>query len=317
MTRVAVASQTFSRHPKLRAELLARYPDTTFNENAVALRGESLIAFVRGHEKAITGLEPLDETVFRALPELRAVGKYGVGLDMIDLAAMARAGVRLGWTGGTNKRAVAELVIAFAILLLRRLPEVNGKLKEGAWHRPVGRLLSQRTVGIIGLGHVGKDLALLLRAFGATVLAHDILDFPDFCAAHGVSAVDLETLLRESEIVTLHVPLDSSTRGMLGRERLARMKPGAILINAARGNIVDEGALKAMLEDGRLAAAAFDVFAIEPLQDLELVRLPNFYGTPHVGGSAEESVLAMGRAAIAGLDDNRLPGNGWPVPLRR
>jgi D-3-phosphoglycerate dehydrogenase len=312
MTRVAVSTLTFSRHPALRAELLARYPDATFNEGAGPLKGEALIAFLKGHDKAITGLEPLDEAVFRALPELKAVGKYGVGLDMIDLAAMARAGVRLGWTGGTNRRAVAELVIAFAVSLLRRLPEVNAKLKAGEWHRPVGRLLSARTVGIVGLGHVGKDLALLLRAFGCRVLAHDILDFPDFCAAHGVRAVGLEALLRESDVVTLHVPLDATTRGLLGPDRLALMKPGAILINAARGGIVDEGTLKAMLKDGRLAAAAFDVFALEPVEDLELVRLSNFYGTAHIGGSAEECVLAMGRAAIRGLDENRVPGDGWP-----
>ena len=148
----------------------------------------------------------------------------------------------------------------------------------------------------------------MLRAFGCSVLAQDILDFSEFYAEHGVRPVDLHELLKEADIVTLHVPLDDSTKGMLSAERLELLKPSAVLINAARGGLVDETALKNMLRDGRLAAAAFDVFAVEPSEDTELLNLPNFLATPHIGGSAEEAVLAMGRAAIAGLDDNAVPG---------
>ena len=140
------------------------------------------------------------------------------------------------------------------------------------------------------------------------MLAHDILDFPEFYAAHQVEPVGLDELLRRSDIVSLHLPLDDSTRGMLSAERLALLKPGALLINTARGGLVDEAALKRMLEEGRLGGAAFDVFAQEPPDDLELLRLPTFLATPHIGGSSDEAVLAMGRAAIRGLDDNQLPG---------
>jgi phosphoglycerate dehydrogenase-like enzyme len=163
-------------------------------------------------------------------------------------------------------------------------------------------------VGIIGCGHVGKDLVLLLRPFNCSILVYDICHYEEFYSAHGIEAVTLRTLLMRSDVVTLHVPLNQSTRGILDATQLALLKPTAVLINAARGGLVDEGALKAMLSEGKLAGAAFDVFALEPPTDIELIDLPNFLATPHIGGSASEAILAMGRAAIDGLDDNSIPG---------
>jgi len=311
-TRVAVTSRSFSRHPVLRAELLARYPNVTFNDSGKSLDGSELIAFLKGHEKAITALERLDERVFSSVPELRVISKFGVGLDMIDLEAMARHGVKLGWTGGVNKRSVSELVIAFAVVLLRHIPEAMREVANGTWRQHVGRQLSDRTVGIVGCGHIGKDLAILLRAFGCRVLVHDIRDFPEFYATYQIIPVGLDELLHTADVVTLHLPLDDTTRGILSAARLALMRPEAILINTARGGLVDECALKAMLQVGRLAGAAFDVFATEPPEDVELLRLPTFLATPHIGGSAEEAVLAMGRAAIEGLDST-----GDPLEIAR
>lgn len=305
--RVAVASRSFSRHPVLRAELLSRYEFVTFNDAGLSLAGDDLVAFLDGHDKAITALERLDETVLTRLPRLRHVGKYGVGLDMIDLTAMSRLGKLLGWTGGVNRRSVAELTIAAAIGLLRHIPQGNALVRDGGWRQLMGRQLSDRVVGIVGCGHVGKDLAGLLCAFGCTILAHDIRQFPDFYAAHHIEAVGLEELLNRADVVTLHLPLDDSTVNILSAERLALMRPDAILLNMARGGLVDEGQMKAMLCDGRLAGAAFDVFAQEPPTDLELLRLPNMLAVPHIGGSAEEAVVAMGRAAIDGLDQGRDP----------
>ena len=310
MTRVVVTSRSFSRHPVLRRELLERYPGAVFNDEGLTLVGDGLIAFLEGHEKAITALERLDAPLFKALPGLKAISKYGVGFDMIDLDAMAAAGVRLGWTGGTNKRSVSELVICFAIQLLRQTPQAGAEVRDGAWRQHVGRQLSNRTVGIVGCGHVGKDVAVLSRAFGCKVLAHDILDFPDFYADYDVEPVALDILLKRADVVTLHLPLDDGTRNMLSAGRLELMKPDAILINTARGGIVDETALKSALKENRLAGAALDVFAMEPPDDREFLRLPNLIVTPHLGGSAEEAILAMGRAAIRGLDDNRVPEKG-------
>jgi D-3-phosphoglycerate dehydrogenase len=136
---------------------------------------------------------------------------------------------------------------------------------------------------------------------------NDILQYPDFYAAHAIEPVGLEALLRRSDVVTLHVPLDATTRGLLDADRLAMLKHTAVLINTARGELVDETAVKHMLLEKRLAAAAFDVFAVEPPADQELLALPNFLATPHIGGSAHEAVLAMGRAAIRGLDVHDIP----------
>jgi D-3-phosphoglycerate dehydrogenase len=304
-TPVAVASRSFSRHPVLRAELLGRYSQVTFNDGGHSLHGQKLIDFLRGHVKAVTALERLDEGLFNALPELKVISKYGVGLDMIDLQAMHRHGVLLGWTGGVNKRSVAEMVIAAAISLLHRVPLANQEVRAGAWREIRGRQLTGKTVGIIGCGHIGKEVAVLLRGFECQVLAHDILDFPEFYRRYQVTPVGLEELLRRSDIVTLHLPLDDSTRQMLSAGRLALMKPEACLINTARGNLVDEAKLKELLLHKSLAGAAFDVFAQEPPADRELLNLPNFLATPHIGGSTEEAILNMGRAAINGLDHAR------------
>lgn len=302
-TTVAVTSRSFSRHPALRRELLARYPNTTFNDAGESLRGQTLIDFLKGHEKAITALEPLDAALFDAVPELRVIGKYGVGLDMIDLTAMQTRGVKLGWTAGVNRRAVAELALGFALSLIRRVPESLSLVADGGWRQVSGRQLSGRTVGIIGLGYVGKDLATLLRAFDCRILAHDIRMDAAFCARGGVEMTGLDRLLGESEIVSIHLPLDDSTRGMIGTRELALMPTGAILINTARGAIVDEAALATELKSGRLGAGAFDVFAVEPPKDNALIGLDNFVATPHIGGSTEEAILAMGLAAIDGLDN--------------
>lgn len=306
-TKVAVCSRSFSNNPILREELLARYSNVTFNDDGLQLREDSLVQFLKGHDKAITALEVIDEHVLAHLPELKVISKYGVGLDMIDMFAMRAHGKRLGWTGGVNRRSVSELVVSFAIAMLRHIPAANREVLAGTWRQHVGGHLSGRTVGIIGCGNVGKDLVQLLQPFGTPILANDIRDYRDFYETYSVRSVALEELLTQSDVVTLHVPLDQSTRGILDAKRLSLLKSSAVLINLARGELVDELALKSMLQEKKLAAAAFDVFAVEPPLDRELLSLPNFLATPHIGGSAYEAILAMGRAAIAGLDDNNIP----------
>jgi len=301
--RVAVCSRSFSKHPVLRAELLARYEKVTFNHAGLSLHGDSLVDFLRGHDKAITALEVVDANVLSQLPELKTISKYGVGLDTIDQQAMRTYGKRLGWTPGVNRRSVAELVIAFAISMLRHIPASNREVVAGTWRQHVGGQLSGRTVGIVGCGNVGQEVVQLLRPFGCRILVNDIREYPAFYEEHSIEPVPLDSLLADADVVTLHVPLDETTRGLLHAGRLARMKPSAILINTARGTIVDEAALKRALKEGRIAAAAFDVFAAEPPQDNELLSLPNFLATPHIGGSADEAILAMGRAAIEQLED--------------
>lgn len=305
--RVAVCSRSFSKNPVLRSELLKKYSRVTFNDAGVQLSGDDLINFLRGHDLAITALETIDDCLLSQLPELKAIGKYGVGLDMIDLGAMRKHGKRLGWMRGVNRRSVSELTLAFAITMLRHVIAANREVVGGTWRQHVGGQLTGRTLGIIGCGSVGQDLVRLLQPFECKILVNDIVMYEDFYSHYHVKPVGLDELLNSSDIVTLHVPLDKSTRGMIGSEQLSQMKSGAFLINVARGGLVDEVALKNALLHKVLAGAAFDVFNDEPPHDAELLALSNFLATPHIGGSAEEAILAMGLAAIDGLSNATIP----------
>jgi D-3-phosphoglycerate dehydrogenase len=301
---VAVASHSFSANRTLRSELETRFPGAAFNETARPLGGAELIRFLKGHALAITGLEALTDDIFAAVPELRLVSKYGVGLDMIDLEAARARGVRVRWTPGVNRQAVAELTVGFMIALSRDLIPLAAEVREGGWrHHRRGRQLSSATVGVIGCGNVGQVVARLCRAFGSRVVAHDIRRYDAFYREWDITSLPLDALLETADIVTLHLPLDESTRGLIGAREISTMKPTAFLINTARGTIVDEAALEAALIAGRLGGAAVDVFGIEPPVNRGLLSLPNFIGTPHVGGGTGEAVLAMGRAAIRGLEE--------------
>ena len=307
MSSVAVASRSFSRHPELRALVLERYSDAKFNDEGLSLHGNSLIEFLSGYEKAITALEVIDVSILSQLPNLKVIAKYGVGLDMIDLHALKKYGVKLGWTGGVNKRSVSELVISFAVALLHRAVFANSEVRNGKWYQVKGRQLSDCTFGIIGCGHIGKDLIKLLKPFNCKILAHDILNFKEFYEKNKVKSVGIEELIKKSDVVTLHLPLDDSTRNIMNQERLQMLKSSAVFINLARGGLIDEAILKKMLLEKRIAGAALDVFEIEPPIDKELLTMDNVLITPHIGGSTEEAILAMGVAAIDGLDNAKDP----------
>ncbi len=311
MTKVAVTSRTFSCSSTLREELLAIYPDCTFNDSSKNLDGDDLVDFLRGHNRAIIALNPIDKKLLGALPELEVIAKFGVGFDQLDLQAMIEHGVRLGWEGGVNRRSVSELVVGFSILLLRKIKLATRIVSSGTWKQVNGRQLSDCTVGIIGCGCIGKDLGRILRnGFNCRVLAHDIRPFPEYYKETGVEPVALDILINASDIVTLHLPYDSSTKNILDRKRLAKIKHSAIIINTARSGLVDESAIKTLLKSGKLGGVAFDVFSVEPPDDPELLSLDNFVLTPHIGGSTKESILNMGRAAIRGLEKNHIPKKG-------
>ncbi len=306
-TCVSICSRSFSVNPILREEVLAKYRDVDFNESGEKLDGERLVEFLRGHQKAIVGLEVIDGDLLDRVPELKVISKYGVGLDTLDLQAMSERGVRLGWTPGVNSRSVAELVLGVAISLLRHLPALVPEVRLGEWRQPVGRCLTGKTVGIIGWGAVGRELAVLLAPFSCEILLNDVraVDAKGLGPQIKVSTVD--ELLAKADVVTLHIPLAPRTVRFLDRQRMSLMKETAILINTSRGGVVDEDCLASMLREGRIAGASCDVFENEPPKGSELLRLPNFLPTPHIGGSTEESYMAMGRAAILGLDDNKIP----------
>lgn len=305
-SRLAVTSRSFSRSKILRDAVLSIYPNTKFNDEGIILKEEQLIEFLNDQDMAIIGLEEINENIIQELPKLKIISKYGVGIDTIDLNALYNHKVYLGWQGGVNKRSVSELVIAFIINLLRNIPKTNEDLSNNNWNQLVGSQLTDKTVGIIGLGNIGKDLVKLLQPFRCKVIANDILLFPEFCDVYNVEQVGLKHLLQESNVITIHVPFDESTKLMIGSNELSLMKTDAYLINTARGNIVDEVALKSALIEKKISGAAFDVFALEPPSDLEFLKISNFIVTPHIGGSTIEAILAMGHAAISGLTDAKI-----------
>jgi phosphoglycerate dehydrogenase-like enzyme len=310
---VAVPAISFGQHPGLVELLRTHYPDAKVNTEGVPhyRTEEDTIAYLRGYEAAIVSFEPINDRVLSALPELKVVSKLGVGLDKIDAAAMHKHGVRLGWTSGVNKRSVAELALCLAIAGLRHVVSLNAAMRRG--ERPLqrmGRQLSGRVVGIHGCGEIGSELVKLLQPFDCRVLACDIKDYTDFYARCGVTAVTFDELLAQSEVLSLHLTVTKLTRGLYSAAVLDKLRPDCVLINTARGRIIDEPALKERLRDGRIAAAAIDAFAVEPPTDDELLNLPNFIATPHIGAGSEEARWRMGVTAIEGLTDNFLPEPG-------
>ncbi len=299
---LAVTSPSFSRHPLLSAETERRFPAARLNRDGHRLAGADLAAFLDGCPAAIVGLERVDAALLEQCPALRVVAKYGVGLDNIDMEACARHRVRVGWRAGVNAAAVAELALALVIGFRRNLFREARNMATGIWHKDGGFGLAETTVGIVGFGHVGGRLAGLLRGLGSRVLANDILDIDERCRAAGVEAMALDRLLDEADIVSLHVPLTARTRRMADAGFLGRMRQGAVLINTARGEVVDLDALLQALQQGRIGGAALDVFDTEPPDRPELLAHPAVVATPHVAGNSNEAVVAMGRAALDALD---------------
>lgn len=311
MTRVAIPSISFCQTEILRSEVLARYPDTRFNEEARRMSDDELVAFLSGRDAAIMGLENLTAEMLDHLPELKVIARMGVGLDNVDPALLRDRGIRIGWKGGTNRQSVAELMIAFSVCALRHVGPLFAEMRDGKRPRhQMGRHLGGRVVGLHGCGHVGKEVVRLLQPWDCTILACDIRDFPSFYEEYRVQPVSMDELVGRSEVLSLHIPLNDSTRGLYTGDVMDRMRDDAVLINTCRGGIIDEAALKERLLDGRLAAACIDAFAVEPPTDDELLNAPNFLCTPHIGGSAAEARLAMGRAAIDAIEDNFIPEPG-------
>jgi len=237
----------------------------------------------------------VDREVLAAAPRMRAVGRLGVGLDNIDVAACEAAGIAVFPATGANSLAVAEYVVATAMVLLRGAYLSSADVAAGQWPRgrmSQGRETAGKTLGLVGFGGIGRMTAKLAQGLGMRVLGHDPALAPDAAAwaASGVGRRELDALLAEADVVSLHVPLTDSTRGLIGAARLARMKPDAVLVNTARGGVVDEAALAQALRAGRLGGAALDVFDDEPLRaGSPLAGAPNLILTPHIGGVTRES----------------------------
>ena len=226
-----------------------------------------------------------------AATRLQVIGRAGVGVDNIDVEAATAQGVAVVNAPSSNTVAAAEHTMALMLALARNLPQAHQSVAAGQWDRSsfMGVEVRRKVLGIIGLGRVGAEVARRAQSFGMQLVAYDPFVSPDYASHLGVELAPLERLLADADFITLHSPLTDSTRNMIGAAQLAMMKPGARLINVARGELVDEGALLRALDEGRLAGAALDVFAHEPPQDSPLVKHPRVVTTPHLGASTEEA----------------------------
>jgi len=249
-----------------------------------ALVAEAVALVVRSQVK-------VTREVIEAASRLKIIGRCGAGVDNIDLAAATQRGILVVNSPGGNTIAAAEHTIALMLSLLRRIPIADASLRRGEWNRSrfIGTEVVGKTLGIIGLGRIGSEVARRAQGLGLRTIASDPLVAPERARSAGVELLPLETVLEQADIVTLHLPLTRQTRHLLGADQLARMKPTAYLINCARGGIVDEAALVEALRAGRLAGAAVDVWEKEPPGDHPLLQLENVVVTPHLGASTREA----------------------------
>lgn len=269
---------------------------------------DNMCVAIKDMEAVIVGIEPLSSGVLEAANKLRVISKYGVGLDNIAVEAARARGIAIGWTPDANSNAVAELTLGLMFALARRIPIASNGTRVGDFSRVVGVELRGRTLGIIGLGRIGQRVARAAIGLGLHVIAYDIRSG---IAADPIEPVDLNTLYAQADVVSLHVPLTAQTAGMIDAAALSNMKRGALLINTARGGLINEAALYDALRSEQLGGAAIDSFAHEPPVDHPLLRLDNFIGTPHIASHTTEAIACMGRMAaenaIAGLRGETLP----------
>src|ERR1039457_192249 len=262
------------------------------------LSREALLAAIGDYDALVVrSATQVDRELLTAGKKLRVVGRAGVGLDNVDVKAATERGVLVVNAPSGNVVSAAEHAIALLLALLRKIPEAQASLKAGEWKRTkfVGTELQGKTVGLVGLGQVGTRVAARLRPWQVTLLAFDPYVTPERTAELGVTPVSLDELLAKSDIVSLHAPGGSETKHLIGERQLAAMKEGAILVNCARGPLVDEAALVNALDSGHLAGAAIDVFSVEPPKDFSLMKHPKVLCTPHLGASTVE---AQDRVAV-------------------
>lgn len=279
------------------APLRAAGGEILYSPRMGPLPAEELIPWLRQADAVIAATDPYDDEVLAACPRLKAVVRWGTGYDSVDLDACTRHGVVACNAPGLNVEAVADHVFAVMLALARRLPEQMDVMRGGQWREVRGTELFRKTLGLVGFGAIGRAVARRARGFECQVLAYDPFLHPEAVREAGAIPASLDTVFSDADFVSIHASLTPENRGMVGAELLTAMKPTAYFINAARGPLVDETALVGVLEQGRIAGAALDAFAVEPLPESHPLRtLPNCLCTPHSAFNTVEAVAAINGA---------------------
>ena len=296
--RIVVTSLAALQSP----DLFEEFRRTSPHELVVAIpekrTEEVLIELLENADAVIAGSDPLTRRVLEHCPQLKVISRPGVGYDAIDMKAARELGVRVTTTPGTNQRAVADHALALILGLARSLLRLDRQTREGKWIRPVSADIGRKVLGIIGLGAIGREVALRGRGFDMQVLAYEIFPNQEFVEQHGVELTTLEDLLQRADFVTLHTPSTPDTYHLMNEQRLRLMKPTAYLVNTARGPLIDEQALLKALKGRWIAGAGLDVFEKEPPGDSPFFELDNVLVSPHIAGITDDACQAMGEMAL-------------------
>ena len=299
--RILVTPTSYGKNdPRLKAELEAQVGAVTYNTTGKPLASADLGKLLQDVDGLIAGLDQINRQALSNAPRLKVIARYGVGYDNVDLQAARERGIVVTNTPGANSASVAELALGLMLALARQLPQADAAVRRGEFPRLNGISLEGKTVGILGLGAIGRQLARRLAGFDCHLLAHDPAADIEFARTHQVELLDVDALLPRADFLSLHLPVTAETRRMVNAGFIARMKKGAFLINTARGELVDEDALLEALRSGRLRGAGLDAFVEEPpAQDSPLLQMPNLVATPHLGAQTDGATNNMGRIALS------------------
>jgi len=303
MTRVLLSTTSFQDTPGIHHEMLAKAGFEIVRERG-PLPESRMLELAGQFDAYLCGDDAFTRAVIeKSLPRLKVISKYGIGLDKIDVAAATELKVPVLFTPGVNHTTVAEHTFALLLAAARNLVAEANHVAAGRWTRITGSELCGKTIAIVGFGRIGKEVAIRARAFGLKVLGYDLYWDEDFARWHDVERVqDLDALLSRSDIVSLHVNLTPQTRHLLNGQNLSKLRKGAIIVNCARGELVEVEGLVAALKSGHLRAYAADVLDQEPPPaDHPLLGLPNVILTPHIGSRTNESVQRQASCAVENL----------------
>lgn len=295
---VASCAVTFGIFNKVSVERLEDAGcEVRLNPYGRPLTPAEIVEHAKDADVIILGNDRLDSATIGKLPNLKLVVRHGAGLDNIDFSELGKRDITVANTPGANKEETADLTFALILDLARMVTQSINQLKGGVWNKIPGRTLYGKTIGIIGVGAIGMAVASRAMGFGMDILGNDIVQ-RDEAARFGLLYTSLNELLSASDVVTIHAPLTSATKNLIGARELKRMKPGALLINTARAGVVREAALEKALMSGHLGGYAVDVYAKEPPDPTSYMSLPNVLTTPHIGSSTMEANLRMGDMAV-------------------
>jgi len=296
--RIGVTTIAFSKNEYLKSRLLSHFSNVKFNHLEKRLTEKELIEFLKDIDIAIIGLDKINHKILNQLPNLKAIVKYGVGLDNIDVIECKKRGIFIGWEPGVNKLEVAEITIGFMIAHLRNIFSSKINMSNCLWIKDGGKSISEIKIGIIGLGNIGKSLVELLKPFGAKIIANDIEDHKLYCNTNNILFESKEYIYENCDIISIHTPLNESTKNMISKREFSIMKKHPFIINTARGGIVDEVELENAIIEKKISGAAIDVFENEPIVNESLCKHDNVFCTPHISGNSNISVVKMGESAI-------------------